>query len=313
MINIRKTEPQDLDRVIEIFESARAYMRRQGNTEQWADGYPTGDDVLRDMEHGWSYVVTLDGRVVATFCLMSEPEPTYAQPVEGSWPDRRPYLTIHRAASDGTICGILSLIADYQERTMPGFVLRADTHTDNEPTKKALTANGFAPYCTIRLENGTLRTGYERTECGIRQARPEELDEVMQIWWDVNTEVHDYVPRYIWQQSRGLVRDMLARIIEHPTAEQVIYVYHDHGTILGFAGITEVRHIEGIYVRADQRSRGIGCKLIRHIAAEREHPYLEVFRRNERAVSFYQRMGFEVTEYLEGRIMSLPEYRMTMK
>lgn len=39
-MNIRKTKPEDLAEVMEIYAEARAFMARTGNPTQWGDGYP---------------------------------------------------------------------------------------------------------------------------------------------------------------------------------------------------------------------------------------------------------------------------------
>lgn len=43
-----------------------------------------------------------------------------------------------------------------------------------------------------------------------------------------------------------------------------VYVYEDDDTVCGFAGL-DGEHIEGIFVREEMRSRGIGKSLIDHV------------------------------------------------
>ena len=40
-MEIRKAKLADLPRMMEIYAEARAYMRRNGNPTQWANGYPS--------------------------------------------------------------------------------------------------------------------------------------------------------------------------------------------------------------------------------------------------------------------------------
>ena len=37
---IRLARPGDLPRILEIYATARAFMRANGNLNQWKDGYP---------------------------------------------------------------------------------------------------------------------------------------------------------------------------------------------------------------------------------------------------------------------------------
>lgn len=156
-ITIRPTVSADLADIDRVYDLARLYMRRQGNMSQWADGYPTSKDAARDMALGRSFVVERRGRVVATFCLMREPEPTYAGlPDE----DLRPYVTLHRVASDGTVGGILHLALSFARRAAPGADIRIDTHADNAPMLRAIAREGFSPCGTIRLADGSPREAF---------------------------------------------------------------------------------------------------------------------------------------------------------
>ena len=40
MLTIRKAEKADLDKIMDIYDTARAFMRKSGNPTQWAGGYP---------------------------------------------------------------------------------------------------------------------------------------------------------------------------------------------------------------------------------------------------------------------------------
>lgn len=39
-MEIRKAQPADLDRIMEIYRAAKLFMDRTGNPTQWVDGYP---------------------------------------------------------------------------------------------------------------------------------------------------------------------------------------------------------------------------------------------------------------------------------
>lgn len=156
---IRLTREADLARLDEIYASARRFMRAGGNMLQWPDGggYPSSVTARADMARGWSRVVEAGGRVVATFCLMDEPEPTYASLAEAS----AHYVTLHRVASDGTLRGVFALAADYALRTC-GCNVMVDTHADNGPMLAAIARAGFAPCGPIVLADGSPRLAFIR-------------------------------------------------------------------------------------------------------------------------------------------------------
>ena len=56
MITIRHSLPKDLDAIIEIFHYARQFMKEHGNPNQWINGYPSVELILREITNGTNYV-----------------------------------------------------------------------------------------------------------------------------------------------------------------------------------------------------------------------------------------------------------------
>lgn len=137
-------------------------MRKSGNLTQWSDGYPSDDVILRDISKGWSRVMEdEDGRIFATFCMMTEAEPTYREIRDGAWDNDRPYFTIHRVASDGSRPGVFRAACEYAGGLCKE--LRVDTHADNLPMRKAILAEGFSRRGVITLADGTDRTAFSKS------------------------------------------------------------------------------------------------------------------------------------------------------
>ena len=158
---IRKTEYTDLETVLRIYEEGRRYMRENGNSEQWKDGYPHRDTVLDDIKNGVSYVVTDEnGEIIAAFAFIEGPDITYAEIYNGEWPNNKPYFVIHRIAVSIHRKGVASFI--YNECLKKHPVLRIDTHRDNIPMQNSLKKNGFS-YCgIIYLQSGDERLAYQK-------------------------------------------------------------------------------------------------------------------------------------------------------
>lgn len=155
-IRIRRGTPEDLPRLEEIYAAARGYMRSQGNMTQWSDHYPSAASALADMEHGWNFVVENEGHIVATFCLMTDPEPTYAELQEAM---TVPYVTLHRVASDGSVRGILAKAVEFA-LSLYSCDIRIDTHSDNSAMLRAIIREGFVPSGTITLADGSPRVAF---------------------------------------------------------------------------------------------------------------------------------------------------------
>lgn len=159
-LDIRLSVEEDIPRMMEIFDVAKEFMRRNGNMSQWGDSYPSPEVIANDIANGWSHVM-LDnaGKPVATFCLMTTPEPTYSTIVDGNWLNDLPYLTIHRIASDGSRSGILKMAVEFALGL--GKDIRIDTHADNHPMHNAVTRLGFTRCGIITLADGSKRTAYQ--------------------------------------------------------------------------------------------------------------------------------------------------------
>lgn len=135
-------------------------MRLNGNRSQWSGDYPSAETVINDILLNRSHVIEDEnGRVVATFCMMEEPEPTYASIRDGAWPDAEaPYVTLHRVASDGSVSGVMDAATRFALGS--GVDVRVDTHADNMPMQRALERIGFTRCGIITLADGSDRTAY---------------------------------------------------------------------------------------------------------------------------------------------------------
>lgn len=161
-ITIRKATTSDLDRIVEIFDAARRFMILSGNPRQWENGYPSREVAQNDIEHGNCYVCTSSsGRPVATFTLIAGEEPAYRTICDGAWLDDKPYSTLHRLASDGSVKGIGQTCIDWCIANCT--TLRTDTHADNLPMQRLAERNGFVRCGTVSYNNGKAkRIAYQR-------------------------------------------------------------------------------------------------------------------------------------------------------
>lgn len=161
-LSIRKSAPEDIPEMLEIFAAARRFMAGTGNPNQWTEDYP-GEELLKsDIVSGDSHVILSEGRIVATFVLRPGNDPTYDTIYDGNWPDDLPYATIHRIASRGERKGMLHAAMQYALERYSA--IRIDTHRDNTVMRNAIAKEGFT-YCgIIHCWNGTERLAYQFTK-----------------------------------------------------------------------------------------------------------------------------------------------------
>ena len=159
---IRKAEIESIDKIMETYATARLFMCRTGNENQWVDGYPSQELIAGNIRAGGLYVcLAEDEQLVGAFYYQVENDPTYAKIYDGAWLNDRPYGVVHRIASNGKQKGIgdacLSWCFDQCGN------IRVDTHRDNIVMQRVLTRNGYR-YCgIIYVANGTERLAYQKT------------------------------------------------------------------------------------------------------------------------------------------------------
>lgn len=156
---IRLAREGDLPRILEIYATARAFMREQGNPNQWKDGYPAKETLLADIAAQKLYVGEENGIPFGVFFLSEGPDPTYSRIDGEGWRSGTSYGVIHRIASDGTRKGFLHTAVEFARERFSH--LRIDTHEDNLPMQNALAKEGFSHRGTIYLANGDSRLAYD--------------------------------------------------------------------------------------------------------------------------------------------------------
>ena len=114
-----------------------------------------------------------------------------------------------------------------------------------------------------------------------------DINAVMQIWLNTNIQAHSFIASDYWQSNFDMVREML------PHAE--IYVYEDDCAkqIDGFIGLND-DFIEGIFVKAEAQSKGIGKQLLDHAKEIKSTLRLNVYQKNKKAIRFYLREEFAI-------------------
>ena len=117
----------------------------------------------------------------------------------------------------------------------------------------------------------------------IRELRKVDIN--AEIWLDTNIKTHYFISAQYWKSNFELVKELLL--------QATVYVYEDKQEIQGFIGLSN-EYIEGIFVSAEMQSQGIGKILLNYVKGKRNKLILNVYQKNTRAISFYQREGFEI-------------------
>lgn len=160
-IKIRRSSADDIGRIMEVYESAKAYMRSKGNLTQWTGGYPDRDTILSDISHQNHYLADdQEGNILMVFTFIIGKDPTYAVIENGQWLNDKPYGTIHRIASSGLAGGMLQMCIRYCIAMIDN--IRIDTHAENSPMLQALNRLGFKCCGVIYTDDGSPRLAFQK-------------------------------------------------------------------------------------------------------------------------------------------------------
>lgn len=119
----------------------------------------------------------------------------------------------------------------------------------------------------------------------IRKFQKNDIDDVMKIWLEGNIKIHSFVNASYWNENFELVKGLML--------ESEMYVSENNGVITGFIGMMD-HMIAGIFVCSDYQSQGIGKLFISEMKMKYSRLILQVYKKNEKAIKFYEREGFTI-------------------
>ena len=137
----------------------------------------------------------------------------------------------------------------------------------------------------------------------IRLMKKEEIDDLAVLWLETSLIAHDFVPAAFWKEKLPLVQTEYL-------PKSITYVYEKEGKALGFLSFVKENQIGGLFVDNSAQDRGVGYALMEQ--AKRLFSFLEldVYARNEKAVHFYLRQGFQAVVVFKGEDTGEESIRM---
>ncbi len=119
----------------------------------------------------------------------------------------------------------------------------------------------------------------------IKLMTPEYRDQVLAIWLAETTKAHPFISNGYWAKNFIKVKNQYL-----PASETVICV--EGGQLKGFLSILDGHHIGALFVASEFQGQGVGTRLLEYIMDNCDELTLKVYAENERAVGFYEHMGF---------------------
>ena len=137
----------------------------------------------------------------------------------------------------------------------------------------------------------------------IRLMKNEEINELAALSLNTSLIAHDFVSAGFWQEKLPLVQTEYL-------PKSITYVYEKDGKPLGFLSFVKENQIGGLFVDNNAQDKGVGYALMEQ--AKRLFSFLEldVYARNEKAVHFYLRQGFQAVVVFKGEDTGEESIRM---
>ena len=125
---------------------------------------------------------------------------------------------------------------------------------------------------------------------------------------DINRLI-EYNKRTIYEYAKDLSDEEINKINRYIASEvpKLIDVYCNimvDNKIIGCLLLTnkdDGKLLDEIYLEKVYRNKGIGTEIIRDILSNNDIVYLWVYKKNDKAISLYRKLGFNVIEETESR------------
>lgn len=166
-MNIRQTQIQDINSVMDVFVQAKKFIKSQGFDQWQEEDYPSIDIIENDITTNSSYVLCDEDKILGYMCLYFGNEPTYNKIYQGKWESTFEYAVIHRLALSDECRGnnVSKIFFDFAEKKcIENNIrsLRIDTHTQNEVMKHILKKRKYKNCGIVKLENNEDRIAFEK-------------------------------------------------------------------------------------------------------------------------------------------------------
>ncbi len=107
---------------------------------------------------------------------------------------------------------------------------------------------------------------------------------------DLSNEEIDNINKYVTSEVPRLINDYSNIIVDNKIVGCILLKNNDNSKLL-----------DEIYLEEEYRNKGIGTEIIKDILNNNDVVYLWVYKENEKAISLYKKLGFNVIEETESR------------
>ena len=124
----------------------------------------------------------------------------------------------------------------------------------------------------------------------IRAFKEEDTEAVIRIWLEASILSLSFIDMVYWEEKADAMRTLYL-----PLSEVVVAEDKDTGEVIAFIAFVE-DYLAALFVAPAHQKKGVGSRLLALAKKMRDTLELSVYAENERAVAFYRKNGFRMTD-----------------
>ncbi|WP_235941708.1 N-acetyltransferase [Paenibacillus puerhi] len=139
----------------------------------------------------------------------------------------------------------------------------------------------------------------------IRLYTENDLDRMIEIWFDGSKLAHNFIQEDYWKSNQTAMKETYL-----PMSRS--HVLEVDGIMVGFISLID-DYLAALFVSPHEQGKGYGKILLDYVKDQKESMSLQVYQENERAIRFYEKNGFIVSDESIDEKTSAKEFVMTWR